>query len=263
MAAPGRPHLRGGGRGQRSPGPPPEELVYGRNAVLEAARAGRLRRATVARGVTRDPRIEEIAGLVPVDEAPPERLDAIVPGGVHQGVVGRLQPRAFLPLKQLLATRPTLLIALDGIEDPRNLGAILRNAEAMGADGAILPERRSAPITPVAVKASSGATELLPLCRVSGVAAALLEIRKAGIWCVGLDAGGDRPAWGFDLTMPVCLVVGGEGKGLQRLVAERCDALVRLPLSGRVRSLNASAATAAALYEVVRQRIGGGAQTTL
>ncbi|HEX4215523.1 MAG TPA: 23S rRNA (guanosine(2251)-2'-O)-methyltransferase RlmB [Candidatus Dormibacteraeota bacterium] len=262
MAPPGRPALRGGGRGRGPQGPPAEELVYGRNAVLEAARAGRLRRAMVARGVTRDPRIEEIASLVSVEEVPPERLDALA-SGVHQGVVGRLMPRAFLPLRQLLATRPTLLVALDGIEDPRNLGAILRCAEAMGADGAIMPERRSAPITPVAVKASSGATELLPLCRVSGVAAALLEIRKAGIWCVGLDAKGEQPAWGFDLTLPVCLVVGGEGKGLQRLVAERCDALVRLPLSGRVRSLNAAAATAAALYEVVRQRIGGDAQTTL
>lgn len=232
---------------------PAEDVVYGRNAVLEAARAGRLRGAVLARGVGADRRLDELRALVPTEEAPPERLDAMA-GGVHQGVVGRLKPRAYLTLRQLLTTRPSLLVALDGIEDPQNLGAILRSAEAVGADGAILPERRTAPLSGAAVKASSGATELLPLCRVAGLASAVPELQRAGIWCVALDPHGETRPWEFDLTQPVCLVVGGEGAGVHRLVRERCEARIRLPMRGRLASFNASASAAAALYEVARQR---------
>jgi 23S rRNA (guanosine2251-2'-O)-methyltransferase len=138
--------------------------------------------------------------------------------------------------------------------DPQNLGAILRTAEVAGADGAIVPEHRSAPLSPAAVKASSGASELLPIAMVSGLPSAIVEVKRAGIWCVALDPRGEMPAWDFDFTQPVCVVVGNEGSGVQRLVRERCDARVRLPVAGRVQSLNASAAAAALLYEVTRQR---------
>lgn len=222
--------------------------------MLAAARAGRVTRAFVAAGVESDSRIDELRSLVPVQSVDRGRLDRIAGGGVHQGVAAELAPRRFLSVRELLADSPRLLVALDGIQDPHNLGAILRTAEACGAEGAIIPDRRGAPLGPAAVKASSGASEVLPLCRVSGLAAALPEVSRAGLWCVALDPRGEQAAWEFDFRQPVCLVVGGEGTGLHRLVRERCDVGVRIPLHGSIESLNASAAAAALLYEVVRQR---------
>jgi 23S rRNA (guanosine2251-2'-O)-methyltransferase len=228
-------------------------VIYGRNAVLEAARAGRVRRVLLAEGLDPDPRLDELRDLAASEEVPAARIAALAQGA-HQGVVAELRPREFLTLRQLLETSPSLLVALDGIEDPQNLGAILRSAEAAGADGVLLPERRSAPLTAAAVKASSGASEHLRLGRVSGLPSAIAEVRRHGIWCVALDPRGELLPWEFDLAQPVCLVVGSEGHGVHRLVRERCDARVRLPMSGRVASLNASAASAALLYEVLRQR---------
>jgi 23S rRNA (guanosine2251-2'-O)-methyltransferase len=232
-----------------------DDLIYGRNAVLEAARAGRVERALIAEGLDPDPRLDELRGLAPAEEVPAARIAALAQGA-HQGVVAELRPRIFLTLRQLLETRPRLLLALDGIEDPQNLGAILRSAEAAGVDGVFLPERRSAPLSAAAVKASSGASEHLRLARVAGLPSAIAEVRRSGIWCVALDPRGELLPWQFDLTQPVCVVVGGEGHGVHRLVRERCDARVRLPMGGRVASLNASAAAAALLYEVARQRSG-------
>jgi 23S rRNA (guanosine2251-2'-O)-methyltransferase len=183
----------------------------------------------------------------------PARLDQMA-HGVNQGVAADLKPRRDWTLKQLLDTNPSLLLALDGIQDPQNLGAILRSAEVAGCDGAILPEHRSAPITPAATKASSGASELLRIAKVSGLPSAIAEVKRAEIWCVALDPRGEMLAWEFDFTQRVCVVVGGEGAGVHRLVKERCDARVRLPVKGHVASLNASAAAAAVLYEVMRQR---------
>lgn len=232
-----------------------DELIYGRNAVLEAARAGRVRRVLLAEGLDPDPRLDELRGLASVEQVPAARIAALAQGA-HQGVVAELRPRVFLTLRQLLETSPRLLLALDGIEDPQNLGAILRSAEVAGADGVVLPERRSAPLSAAAVKASSGASEHLRLARVAGLPSAVSDIRRAGLWCVALDPHGELLPWEFDLTQPVCVVIGGEGHGVHRLVRERCDARLRLPMSGRVASLNASAAAAALLYEVSRQRAG-------
>src|SRR5256886_3684707 len=228
-------------------------LIHGRNAVLEAARAGRVLKAYEAAGLGHDPRLEERARLTRVDVVPPAKLDAMAPG-VNQGVAAELKPRREWTLKQLLDTQPTLLVALDSIMDPQNLGAILRSAEVAGAGGAIVPEHRSAPLSPVAVKASSGATELLPIARVSGLPSAIPEVKRAGIWCVALDPRGELAAWDFDFTQRVCVVVGSEGAGVHRLVKERSDARVRLPLAGHIASFNASAAAAALLYAVMRQR---------
>jgi 23S rRNA (guanosine2251-2'-O)-methyltransferase len=232
------------------------QLIFGRNAVLEAARAGRVVKVFQASGLGHDPRLDEIAKLAPVETVPRERLDAMAPG-VNQGVAAELKPRREWTLKELLATEPSLLVALDSILDPQNLGAILRTAEVAGADGAIVPEHRSAPLSPATVKASSGASELLPIARVSGLPSAIVEVKRAGIWCVALDPRGEALPWEFDFTQRVCVVVGGEGPGVHRLVKERCDARVRLPARGRVASFNASAAAAALLYEVVRQRTTG------
>jgi 23S rRNA (guanosine2251-2'-O)-methyltransferase len=231
-------------------------LIHGRNAVLEAARAGRVVRVIQASGLGHDPRLEELARLTSVEVVAPAQLDSIAPG-VNQGVAAELKPRREWSLKELLATGPTLLVALDSIMDPQNLGAILRSAEIAGADGAILPEHRSAPLSPSAVKASSGASELMPIAHVSGMPSAVAEVKRAGIWCAALDVRGDTWPWDFDLTQPVCIVVGGEGTGVHRLVLERCDVRLRLPMRGKIASLNASAAAAALLYEVTRQRTEG------
>jgi 23S rRNA (guanosine2251-2'-O)-methyltransferase len=207
----------------------------------------------MAAGLGHDPRLEELSRLVRVEVVPPARLDAMA-AGVNQGVAAELKPRREWTLRELLDRKPSLLVALDSIMDPQNLGAILRTAEVAGADGALVPERRSAPLSAAAVKASSGASELLAIARVSGLPSAIAEIKRAGIWCVALDPRGEMAAWDFDYTQPVCVVVGSEGPGVQRLVKERCDARVRLPVAGHVASLNASAAAAALLYEVMRQR---------
>ena len=229
------------------------QLIHGRNAVLEAARAGRVVKVFQASGLGHDPRLVELGKLAAVEVVTPARLDAMAPG-VNQGVAAELKPRRDWTLRELLDQKPTLVVALDSIMDPQNLGAILRTAEVMGADGAIIPEHRSAPLSPAAVKASSGASELLRIARVSGLPSAIVEVKRAGVWCVALDPRGEVAAWDFDFTQPMCVVVGNEGAGVQRLVKERCDARVRLPVAGRVASLNASAAAAALLYEIVRQR---------
>lgn len=229
------------------------QLIFGRNAVLEAARAGRVAHVYQASGLGHDPRLDELARLARVEVLPPQRIDAMA-HGAHQGVVAELKPRREWTLRQLLDASPSLLLALDSILDPQNLGAIIRSAEVAGCDGVIVPERRSAPISAAAAKASSGATELVPIARVSGIPSAVADLKRAGVWCVALDPRGERLPWEFDFTQRVCVVVGGEGVGVHRLVTQRCDARVRLPVAGHVASFNASAAAAAILYEVMRQR---------
>ena len=235
---------------------PVSVLIHGRNAVLEAARAGRVIRVYQASGLGHDPRLDELARLTPIEVVTRDKLAAMAPG-VNQGVAAELKPRRDWTLKELLATNPTLLVALDSIMDPQNLGAILRSAEVAGCEGAIVPEHRSAPLSPAAVKASSGATELLRIAGVSGMPSAIAEVKRSGMWCVALDPRGEVPAWEFDFTQRVCIVVGSEGEGVHRLVKERCDARVRLPVAGHVASFNASAAAAALLYEAMRQRASG------
>lgn len=228
-------------------------LIFGRNAVLEAARAGRVVKVYQAAGLGHDPRLEELGRLAQVEVVDRARLDAMAPG-VNQGVAAELRPRRNWTLKELLEVEPSLLVALDSILDPQNLGAILRSAEVAGADGVIVPEHRSAPLSAAAVKAASGATELLRIASVAGLPSAVAEVKRAGVWCVALDPRGEMLPWEFDFTQPVCVVVGSEGEGVHRLVKERCDARVRLPSYGHVASLNASAAAASLLYEVSRQR---------
>jgi len=244
-------------RQRTSFGPSPalrRDLIYGRNAVLEAARAGRVAKVYISDRAVVDPRLQELRGLGPVREVPVERLETLSQGA-HQGVVAELKPRRWMTLGELLARKPQLVVALDGIEDPQNLGAILRSAEAAGCQGVILPAHRAAPLSGTAVKASSGASEHLALCRVPGLPSAIAEVKRAGLWCAALDPRGDLSPWQFDLRQPVCLVVGGEGAGVHRLVRERCDVRLKLPMQGRVASLNASAAAAQLLYEVARQRL--------
>ncbi|MXY25373.1 MAG: 23S rRNA (guanosine(2251)-2'-O)-methyltransferase RlmB [Acidobacteria bacterium] len=233
-------------------------VIYGLNPVLEALRGGHVTALTVSR--RRQGRLDELLrlaerGRVEVRRAEPDELNRLASGGVHQGVVATIRPPEPRAVRDLVeGGAPALIVVLDGIEDPHNLGAIARTAEAAGASGLVVPTRRAAPLTAAAVKASAGALAHLPVAPVVNVARALAELRSAGVWTVGLDAEAPRTIYEIDLRVPVALVVGGEGRGLRHLVREGCDWLAALPLAGRLDSLNASVAAGIALFEAVRQR---------
>ncbi|MEW6777847.1 MAG: 23S rRNA (guanosine(2251)-2'-O)-methyltransferase RlmB [Bdellovibrionota bacterium] len=237
-------------------------VLYGKHAVLEALAAkAPIRHLYVGEGAARDRRFQEALSKVrvPVSSARREQLDRMTDGGIHQGVVAVLEGFSFQNLGGLLEKakdqeRYPVLVACDEISDPHNLGAILRSTEALGGVGAIVPERRSSPITPVVEKAAAGATSRLPIAKVVNLSDALEECKEAGFWVVGADARGGQPVEKFDFARPTVLVVGSEGKGLRDRVRNTCDALVLIPLSGKIGSLNASVAAGVVLYEISRQR---------
>jgi 23S rRNA (guanosine2251-2'-O)-methyltransferase len=231
---------------------------------LLVARRRRTRDVWIAEGVDDSPLIAEIMGLaedarVPVRRVPRARLDAEALTDAPQGVLAHAEPLAEVDLEALVRRRSgpsrPFLLALDGITDPHNLGALLRTAECAGATGVVLPRHRSAHVTPTVAKAAAGAVEYLPMAVVPGLPAALTALKAHGVWTVGLDA--DAQATLFDLevaTEPVALVLGAEGSGLSRLVRQRCDLVVSIPQLGSIDSLNVSAAGALACYEVARRR---------
>ena len=243
------------------------ELLYGRNAVREALRARRrhLKRLLVADGVQQSGPILELENLA--DEAEIEVaygdrrvLDEMTGGVNHQGVAVEAGPYPYVELDEMLglaATRgePPLLLLLDHLQDPQNVGTLLRTADVVGVHGVILPGRRSAEVTPAVVNASAGAVEHLRIGNVSNLAQTMEELKAQGVWVVGLED--DERAQEYDrvdLAMPVALVVGAEGPGLARLVRERCDLLIKLPMAGHVASLNAATAGSIALYHLWRIR---------
>ena len=244
---------------------PDRMLIEGRRPVLEALRAGRpVDRIVLASGVGRAA-VADLLDLarrrgVEVETVPRTVVDAEASTGAHQGVLAVVAPIEPVDLLELLALplagrEPPFFLALDGVEDPHNLGALARSAEAAGCHGLVVPRHRSAPLSAVAVKSSAGALQHLPVAEVPNLPRAVERLRDAGVWCVGLTADADASL--FDLQLadePVCVVVGGEGAGLHRLVREACDALVRIPMAGQVESLNASVAGALALFEVRRRR---------
>ncbi len=243
------------------------EVLYGRNPVLEALRAGRrVRRLLLAPGLGPDQRLGEavrlshLAGVEPEEVARP-RLADIAHTDHHQGVVAYFDVRQ-LPgmehLRRLVDEAhppwPLLAVCLDGVQDPQNLGALARSAEALGAHALVLPRHRVAPLSAAAVSASAGALEHLRVVRVVNLATTVPELSDLGVLVVGLDQDADLRCDEVDLSGPVALVVGSEGSGLHQLVRRRCDVLVRIPMGGRVASLNAAVAGATLLYEVARQR---------
>lgn len=238
------------------------DILYGRNPVLEALRSGRgVRKLVVADGVQDEARLREIMTVaherdIPVEVSSRRRLDDIAHSEHHQGIAGYFHGRAPLDIDDLLrsARTPQLFVVLDGIQDPQNLGAITRTADAVGADGVIVPRHRAASVTAAAAKASAGATEHVPVATVNNLVQAIDRLRDAGVWVVGLDAEAETRYDTFDLTVPVAVVIGAEGEGMRALTRKHCDALLSLPLLGRVSSLNAGAAAAVLLYEVARQR---------
>jgi 23S rRNA (guanosine2251-2'-O)-methyltransferase len=238
------------------------DILYGRNPVLEALRAGRgVRKLVVAEGVRPEGRLEEILTIageraIAVEKSSRRRLDDIAHTEHHQGIAGYFHSRRPVTLDELLDTArpPALLLCLDGIQDPQNLGALARTAEAVGVDGLVVPRHRAASLTPAAAKAAAGATEHVPVVTVPNLAQALERLGGAGIWRVGLAGDGTQRYDEVDYTQPLAIVVGAEGAGMRELTKKRCDVVVRLPMVGRVSSLNAAAAGAAILYEAFRQR---------
>jgi 23S rRNA (guanosine2251-2'-O)-methyltransferase len=241
------------------------DILYGLHAVEEALRAGRRRfdQVIVARE-RQDPRLLQLvsacrqAGLR-VRQESREQLTQLAGTTAHQGIVAMARPQEFLAIEDLFDAPPgnsgaRLLLALDGVEDPQNLGALLRVADGGGVDGVILTERRSAPLSPAAVKASAGAAEHLRIARVVNLVRALEDLKQKNLWIIGLDERGTSDYDRFDLTGNCVIVLGREGAGLHDLVRRTCDHLLRIPMAGGVSSLNVSAAGAVVLYEAFRQR---------
>ena len=241
------------------------DVLYGLHPVEEALKAGKRRfdHVLVARE-REDTRLERVVALcreagVRVRQEPREQLTVVAKTPAHQGVVALVRSQEMLSIEDLFEPLRAnggarLLLALDGVEDPQNLGALLRVADGAGVDGVLMTERRSAPLSPVAIKASAGATEHLRIARVVNLVRALEELKKRNLWIVGLDERGASDYDRFDLTGDCVLVLGREGAGLHDLVRKTCDHLLRIPMAGGVSSLNVSAAGAVVLYEAFRQR---------
>jgi 23S rRNA (guanosine2251-2'-O)-methyltransferase len=237
------------------------EILYGLHPVEEALRSGsrQFDHVCVARDRT-GAKLQRVIdacrdGKVRIRFEAREELTRLAKTAGHQGVVAVVRTREFLELEDLFeGAEPRLLLALDGVEDPQNLGALLRTADASGVDGVLMTERRAAPLSAVAVKASAGAAEHVRMARVVNLVRALEQLKERNLWCVGLDERGTLDYDAYDFTSNTVVVLGREGDGLHELVRKTCDHLLRIPMAGRVASLNVSAAGAVVLFEAARQR---------
>lgn len=239
-------------------------LLYGVNPIIEALRAGRVPEVITIADSARDDRLRELIELarqrgIRINHARRADLDREVGNSHHQGVTALIAAPRYTEVDDLLDAigdpqPPPLLLVLDGIEDPRNLGAILRTAECAGASGVILPERRAAGLNETVAKASAGAVEYLPVARVTNLSVLIRQLKERNVWVIGTAADAETSYSEWDWTRPSAIVLGGEGSGLHRLVRENCDALVRIPVRGRIESLNVSVAAGIILYEALRQR---------
>lgn len=241
-----------------------EELIGGRNSVIEALRSGRsLNKLFVQDGI-KGGSIGEIIALaiesgVPIEYVKIEKLNQLAAGLRHQGVAAMVAPVRFYDLDEVLAAAQAkdedpFLVLLDELQDPQNVGAIIRTADAAGVHGVLMPKRRSCPLNAVVAKVSAGAVEYVPVVSIGNIAQTIEELKKKGLWVIGADMDGEVDYFSGNLKGPIVLVIGAEGKGLGRLVREKCDLLVKIPMRGGVSSLNASAAGAILLFEIVRQR---------
>lgn len=240
------------------------EIIEGRNAVIEALRVGRsIDKIFIAKGET-DKTLGHIAskareaGIV-VADADRRKLDNMSVTKAHQGVIALVGVNEYCSVDDILAlaaerNEAPFVIVCDEVSDPRNLGAIIRSAECAGAHGVIIPKRRSAGLTAIVGKASAGAAEHMRIARVSNIPAALKELKDKGLWVYGAAAGGSSELWSTDFSGAMALVIGSEGDGIGRLVRENCDFIVNIPMVGKINSLNASAAASIIMYEVLRQR---------
>lgn len=251
-------------RRTETPAESSEDMIEGRNAVSEAIRSGRtINKVFLADGDT-DRALGRLAAMakdagavvVRIDR---RRLNEMSLTGAHQGIIASVAVHGYATIDEILAAAEAkgeapLIVLCDELSDPHNLGAILRTAECAGAHGVIIPKRRSVGLTAVVGKASAGAVEYMPVARVSNIAAAIRELKERGVWVFGTATDGALPLYSADLRGPAAIVIGNEGEGMSRIVAESCDFKVSIPMKGHISSLNASAAAAILLYEAVRQR---------
>ncbi len=242
-----------------------EDMIEGRNALTEALKSGRtIDKVFVAAGDT-DKALARLsaqakeAGAVVVS-TDRRKLDQMSPTGAHQGIMAQVAAHDYATVDEILQKaaekgEALLLVLCDELTDPHNLGAIMRTAECAGAHGVIIPKRRSVGLTAVVSKTSAGAVEYMPVARISNMASTIRDLKKQGVWVFGTAADGAVDLYHADLKGPCAIVIGNEGEGMSRLVAESCDVLVRIPMKGQISSLNASAAASILLYEAVRQRL--------
>ncbi len=238
-------------------------LYEGRNAVMELLKAGKtvdklFLSADVSGRMADIVALAKQAGAVIV-ECDKRKLDSMSETGVHQGVIAQAAAHEYVTLDDILQVardrnENPLIVICDGLTDPHNLGAVIRSAETAGAHGVVIPKRRSVGLTATAAKASAGAIEHIGVARVTNLAAAIDELKEQGLWVFGADAGGDKNLYDADFAGSAAIVIGSEGNGLSRIVHDKCDFIVSIPMKGKVNSLNASAAAAVLLYEAVRQR---------
>lgn len=261
--APGRPRRP---EPEEDPSQREESVLEGRNAVNEALRAGRtLNKVFIAAGDT-DAGLRRLAALARdagavVVETDRRKLDAMSATGAHQGIVAVAAVKEYCTVEDILRAarekgEAPLILICDEVSDGHNLGAMIRTGECAGVHGVIIPKRRSASLTAVVSKTSAGAVEYMPVARVPNLAAAIKELKDAGVWIYGTAADGEKSLYETDLRGPMALVIGSEGEGMRRLVTESCDFTVSIPMKGKISSLNASASAAIVLYEAVRQRLG-------
>ncbi len=232
-----------------------EEIIYGVRPVVEALRSRRRNVLEVLDAVgDKEVTSEAAARGVPTKRVKKGRVEELAPGAVHQGVVARVGSYPYSGLGEILAGSAPLVVFLDGVTDPRNLGAVLRVADGAGASGVVIPKDRAVGVTPAAVKASAGASEHLPVTRETNLRRALDKAKEAGVWVYAAEGGTRSTYTDLDLSGPVAFVLGSEGRGVRRLVREACDGTVSVPMLGGVSSLNVSVAAAVLAYEARRQR---------
>ena len=243
------------------------EIIEGRNPVLEALRAGRpISKILLEKSVKSQGPIIQILEIartrnIQVEFVDKQLIDKQYAGGVNQGVIAFASAKEYVDLDDLLYIskkkgEPALYLILDGIEDPHNLGAIIRTADATGIHGIIIRERRAVGITPAVAKASAGAVEYVPVARVTNISQTIISLQKNNVWVIGIDMKGNTDYTKVDYKTPTAIVIGGEGRGLSELVSKRCDTLASIPMKGQISSLNASVAAAVVMYEALKQRRG-------
>ena len=243
----------------------PDDVLVGRNAVTEALKSGRgINKLWIASG-DREGSVAEIAALakergIVVQYVERAKIEALAGGHRHQGVLAYVAPVPYAELEDILKAAEAkgeapFLVLLDELEDPHNLGALLRTADATGVHGILIPKRRSVSLNATVAKTSAGAVEYVPVARIGNIAQTLKKLKEKGFWVAGADMDGEKADYEADLTGPLVLVVGSEGKGMSRLTKEACDFIVRMPMVGRINSLNASVAGSILMYESMRQRL--------
>lgn len=237
-----------------------ENFIEGRNPVIEALKSGREINKIMIQDGEREGSIKKIISMasdkkIVVQYVSKSKINSVSESGNHQGVIAYVSPYKYYELEEIIDEdlKNDMIIVCDEITDPHNLGAIIRTADAAGASGIIIPKRRSALLTPTVIKSSAGATEYIKVCRVTNISRTVDDLKKKGYWVIGADMDGDKNYFDADLTGKVAIVVGSEGTGIGNLVKKQCDFLVKIPMKGKVSSLNASVAASILMYEVVRQ----------